>query len=50
MTYDQESRNGMAESKIYIQATYFDQENEIIGFQVRTDLNQTIKNDTLQHL
>ncbi len=32
----------MAESKIYVRATYFDQKNEIIGLQVRADLNDTI--------
>jgi hypothetical protein len=32
----------MAESKIYVRATYFDQKNEIIGLQVRTDLQDTI--------
>lgn len=32
----------MAESKIYLRATYFDQNNEIIGLQVRTDIKDTI--------
>ena len=32
----------MAQSKIYVRATYFDQKNEIIGLQVRTDLQDTI--------
>jgi len=32
----------MAKSKIYVKATYFDQKNEIIGLQVRTDLQDTI--------
>ena len=32
----------MAESKIYVRATYFDQNNEIIGLQVRTDLKDTL--------
>jgi len=32
----------MAESKIYVRATYFDQKNEIIGLQVRTDLKDTL--------
>lgn len=38
----QESRKEMAESKIYLRATYFDQNNEIIGLQVRTDIKDTI--------
>jgi len=32
----------MAESKIYVRATYFDQKNEIIGLRVRTDVMDTI--------
>ena len=32
----------MAESKIYVRATYFDKKNEIIGLQVRTDLKDTL--------
>jgi len=42
ITFGQESREEIAESKIYIRATYFDQKNEIIGLQVRTDLLDTI--------
>lgn len=42
ITFGQESREEMAESKIYVRATYFDQKNEIIGLQVRTDLLDTI--------
>ncbi len=40
--FGQESRNDMDESKIYVRATYFEQKNEIIGLQVRTDLQDTI--------
>lgn len=32
----------MADSKIYIKASYIDQKNEILGLQVRTDLYDTI--------
>ena len=42
ITFGQESRKEMAKSKIYVRATYFDQKNEIIGLQVRTDLLDTI--------
>lgn len=42
ITFGQESRKEMAESKIYVRATYFDQKNEIIGLQVRTDVLDTI--------
>lgn len=42
ITFGQESREEMTESKIYVRATYFDQKNEIIGLQVRTDLLDTI--------
>jgi hypothetical protein len=41
-SFGQETRKEMAESKIYVRATYFDQKNEIIGLQVRTDLQDTI--------
>ena len=41
-SFGQESRNEMAESKIYVRATYFDQNNEIIGLQVRTELKDTL--------
>lgn len=42
ITFGQASRKEMAKSKIYVRATYFDQKNEIIGLQVRTDLLDTI--------
>jgi hypothetical protein len=42
ITFGQESRDEMAESKIYVRATYFGKKNEIIGLQVRTDLQDTI--------
>ncbi|MCH2196307.1 hypothetical protein [Kordia sp.] len=32
----------MTKSKIYVRATYFDQKNEFIGLQVRTDLKDTL--------
>ena len=41
-SFGQESRKEMAESKIYVRATYFDKKNEIIGLQVRTDLKDTL--------
>src|SRR5690554_2965772 len=41
-SFGQASRKEMAESKIYVQATYFDQKNEINGLQVRTDLKDTL--------
>lgn len=41
-SFGQESRKEMAESKTYVRATYFDQKNEIIGLQVRTDLKDTL--------
>jgi hypothetical protein len=42
ISFGQESREEMAESKIYVRATYFDQKNEIIGLRVRTDVMDTI--------
>lgn len=41
MTFGQ-SRNELANSKIYVRATYFDKKNEYIGLQTRTDLTDTI--------
>ncbi|HTO16262.1 MAG TPA: hypothetical protein VLZ83_10840 [Edaphocola sp.] len=41
-SFGQESRKELGESKIYLRATYFDQKNEIIGLQVRTDLKDTL--------
>ncbi|MGB0429499.1 MAG: hypothetical protein ACPGLV_03430 [Bacteroidia bacterium] len=42
ISYGQESRKEMVESKIYVRATYFDQKNEIIGLQVKTELKDTL--------
>lgn len=42
LSYGQESRKEMGESKIYVRATYFDQKNEFIALQVRTDLKDTL--------
>lgn len=41
-SFGQTSRKEMAESKIFVRATYFDQKNEIIGLEVRTDLKDTL--------
>lgn len=41
-SFGQSSRKELAESKIYLRATYFDQKNELIGLQVRTDLKDTL--------
>jgi hypothetical protein len=40
--FGQNSRSELANSKIYIRATYFDKKNEYIGLQTRTDLADTI--------
>lgn len=40
--FGQNSRSELANSKIYIRATYFDKKNEYIGLQTRTDLVDTI--------
>ncbi|SNB29894.1 exported hypothetical protein [Flavobacterium psychrophilum] len=40
--FGQNSRSELANSKIYIRATYFDKKNEYIGLQTRTDLTDTI--------
>ncbi len=40
--FGQNSRSELANSKIYIRATYFDNKNEYIGLQTRTDLVDTI--------
>jgi hypothetical protein len=42
ISFGQESRKEIAESKIYVRATYFDQKNEFIGLQVRTDIKDTL--------
>ncbi len=41
-SFGQSNRKELAESKIYLRATYFDQKNELIGLQVRTDLKDTL--------
>lgn len=40
--FGQNSRSELANSKIYIRATYFDKKNEYIGLQTRIDLVDTI--------
>jgi hypothetical protein len=40
--FGQSSRSELANSKIYVRATYFDKKNEYIGLQTRTDLTDTI--------
>lgn len=40
--FGQSSRSELANSKIYVRATYFDKKNENIGLQTRTDLVDTI--------
>ncbi|EOG6908129.1 hypothetical protein FPG87_12385 [Flavobacterium psychrophilum] len=40
--FGQNSRSELANSKIYIRATYFDKKNEYIGLQTRTDFADTI--------
>lgn len=40
--FGQNSRSELANSKIYVRATYFDKKNEYIGLQTRTDLTDTI--------
>lgn len=42
--FGQSSRSELANSKIYVRATYFDKKNENIGLQTRTDLTDTIIN------
>ncbi len=37
-----QSRNELANSKIFVRATYFNKKNDIIGLQTRTDLADTI--------
>jgi hypothetical protein len=38
----QSSRNELANSKIYVRATYFNEENKLIGIQTRTDFGDTL--------
>ena len=40
--FGQASRKEIAESRIYIKASYIDQKNKLIGIQVRKDLNDTL--------
>lgn len=40
--FGQNNRSELANSKIYVRATYFDKKNEFIGLQTRTDLADTI--------
>jgi hypothetical protein len=40
--FGQSSRSELANSKLYVRATYFDKKNENIGLQTRTDLTDTI--------
>jgi hypothetical protein len=40
--FGQNNRSELANSKIYVRATYFDKKNEYIGLQTRTDLVDTI--------
>ena len=40
--FGQNSRSELANSKIFVKATYFDKKNEFIGLQTRTDLSDTI--------
>ena len=44
--FGQTSRNELSKSKLYVRATYFDKKNEFIGLQTRTDLADTIINNT----
>ncbi len=38
----QSSRNELANSKIYVRATYFNEDNKLIGIQTRTDFGDTL--------
>lgn len=40
--FGQSSRSELANSKLFIKATYFDKKNDFIGLQTRTDLKDTI--------
>ena len=44
--FGQASRSELANSKIYVKATYLDKKNAFIGLQTRTDLTDTIINNT----
>lgn len=46
IAFGQNSRSELANSKIYIRATYIDKKNEYIGLQTRTDLADTIIENT----
>lgn len=40
--FGQSSRSDLADSKIYVRATYFDQKNKIIGLETRINLTDTL--------
>ena len=42
LAFGQSTRSELVKSKIYIRATYFDNKNEYIGLQTRTDLADTV--------
>ena len=42
LAFGQNSRIELANSKMYVRATYFDDKNEYIGLQTRTDISDTI--------
>jgi len=44
LAFGQTSKSELADSKIYVRATYFDKKNEIIGLQTRTNLIDTTIN------
>jgi len=44
--FGQTSRSELSKSKLYVRATYFDKKNEFIGLETRTDLTDTIINNT----
>jgi len=44
--FGQTSRSELSKSKLYVRATYFDKKNKFIGLQTRTDLSDTIINNT----
>ena len=48
-TFAQSSRSELAHSKIYFRATYFENKNDIIGLQTRTDLTDTTINHVIYH-
>jgi hypothetical protein len=48
LTFGQ-SRNELANSKLFFKATYFDKKNEFIGLQTRTDLADTLIDNVKYH-